>query len=148
MVVVYSLISITSHYHSFWNLNFNMRYSTLIWKFWICRMGFKLATRSEEALHWKSLWINIVINIVWMLMELVFCSAVISSNQSRLLLRFVFANISSLLFHINISCILIIINNRLIVIILGFLLQIIFAAVGNWGWRWNACHASSENRTC
>jgi len=141
MVIVYSLISITSHCHSFWNLNFNMRYSTLISKFWICRMGFKLTTRSEEALHWKILWINIVINIVWMLMELVFCSTVISSNQSRLLLRFVFTNTSSLSFHFNISYIL-------IVIILGFLLQIIFAAAGNWGRRWNACHASSENRTC
>jgi len=122
-----------------------MRCSTLIWKFWICRMGFKLATRSEEALHWKSLWINIVINIVWMLMELVFCSKVISSNQSRLLLRFVLP--TSLHFHLNISYILIIINDCLIVIILGFLLQIIFAAAGNWGWRWNACHAAFENRT-
>lgn len=148
MVIVYSLISITSHYHSFWNLNFNMRGISLIWKFWICRMGFKLASGSEKALHWKSLWINIVINIVWMLTELVCCSTVISSNQSRLLLRFVFTNISSLLSHLNISYILIIINDRLIVTILGFLLQIIFAAVGNWGWRWNACHAAFENRTC
>lgn len=97
-----SLNVFVSYYDNFGNFNIDGRI-ILIWVFWIFKMGLKPPTASKKALHWKRLWIDIVINIVLKIVELVFCLMAFSLNLSRLLLRFVFANISKVLFHFNIS---------------------------------------------
>jgi hypothetical protein len=72
-------------------------------EFGCCRLGLRLSLGSVEVLGWKSLWTCIVVDIVLISSKLLFCSMGDSSNQSRLQMRFVFANKYSL-FHFFISC--------------------------------------------
>jgi hypothetical protein len=62
----------------------------------------KLPSQWMSALDWKSLWIFIVVDIVWILLTLFFFSMGVSFGQTRLQLRFVFRDIYSL-FHFE-SC--------------------------------------------
>jgi len=104
------------------------------------RMGTRCSSRSREALNWKSLWMLIVTDSRLTSTLLLFSLMVVAFVLSRLLMRFVFPSsffIDSTSQLFNFSTV------QLLVLTWTFIF-----AVGNGGWWWNWCNASSDWRFC
>lgn len=121
--------------------------------YFICRMGMKCFSGSNEALNWRSLWTHIVIASLWSWIQLPSCLMVAVYEQSRRLMRSL--SLLSHLHNLHVSPhthTAIHLEPHVYTVTHVFCrmmncLYCFLVSAGNGGWWWDWCNASSNWRS-